>query len=186
MGKQSVGLDLVVPSGVTLKWLPGSDKYVAGSDGHIYCYSKARVNARKPWPFRLAEHLSDNGYPTVSFCQGGRRLTMAVHTAVCRAFHGEKPSPIHETRHLDGTKQNNKAENLAWGTPGQNEADKRRHGRTAMGMKHGAAVLTDEAVRILRIAIPAGLWNASDAAKVFGVDRTVIANAAKGKTWKHV
>ena len=176
-----------VPSGVELRSIPGlSPSYKAGSDGHIYRYSTARVNAKKPFPFRLSEFLGDAGYPFVSIIgePGGR--SRAVHVLICGAFHGPKPSPIHEVRHLDGSRDNNVPFNLAWGTPSENEADKRRHGRSAIGEKHGAAKLTEEAVRILRIAIPRGLWNPSDAAKVFNVDPSVIRAAVSGKNWKHV
>ena len=155
-----------------MKSIPGiSEKYKAGSDGHIYCYSNYKSHRNKPYPFRLKASVSpETGYPFVAIIEGGRRRTKNVHTLICLAFHGEKPSPIHETRHLDGSRTNCVPDNLAWGTPAENEADKRRHGRTAMGSKHGIAKLNEEAVRILRIAIPQGLWNSVDAAKVFGVD----------------
>ncbi len=48
------------------------------------------------------------------------------------------------------------------------------------------AKLNEEAVRILRVAIPRGLWNAEDAAKVFGVKSSIIRNAVAGGSWKHV
>jgi len=178
---------LGLPDGVQLKPIPGiSEKYKAGSDGHIYCFSSARVNARKPYPFRLFESTGDTGYTFVSLVgeSGGRSRN--VHTLICAAFHGQKPSPTNEVRHLDGSKTNNLPGNLAWGTPAENEADKRRHGTASIGSKHGAAKLTEEAVAILRVAIPNGLWNAVDAASVFGVDQSVIRAAVAGKTWKHV
>lgn len=187
MGSQCLGMGLGVPSGVITKEIPNTDGlYVAGSDGHVYCYSESRVNSKKPKPFRLSESIGSNGYPFVSIVINGRRKTKAVHTLVCTAFHGLRPSDIYETRHMDGNKCNSAPGNLLWGTPGENEADKRRHGRVAKGQRHGQAKLTDEAVRILRASIPIGLWNAADAARVFGVDPSVIKNAVRGVTWRHV
>jgi hypothetical protein len=46
-----MGMGLAVQEGVILRAIPDVDgKYAAGSDGHIYCFSDARVNARrKSW-----------------------------------------------------------------------------------------------------------------------------------------
>jgi hypothetical protein len=187
MGAIIMGMGIGVQEGIELKPVPGLEgKYSAGSDGHIYCYSTAKVNARKPVPFMVAEAIGSAGYPFVAICGSGRKRTKAVHTLVCLAFHGPKPSPVHETRHLDGSRANNAPLNLCWGTGAENEQDKRRHGRVAEGSRHGIAKLNEEAVRILRVAIPQGLWNPIDAAKVFGVDPSVIRAAVNGKNWKHV
>jgi hypothetical protein len=176
-----------VTARVTTRPIPGaSGKYEAGDDGGIYCYSRARCNAKKPYPFRLAVSLPRDGYPHVAILLGGKRVTKAVHTLVCTAFHGQKPSPIHEVRHLDGDRMNSRPSNLCWGTPSENEADKRRHGRVAEGERHGNARLNDEAVRILRIAIPDGRWNAVDAAAVFGVDPSTIRRIVAGRDWRSV
>lgn len=173
---------------VVLREIPGVDasKYRAGSDGHIYCYSTARVNARKPRPFRVQESIGSNGYPFIALIQDGRRRSVSVHVLICLAFRGSKPTLRHEVRHLDGDARNCAETNLAWGTPAENEADKKRHGTAAVGSRHGAAKLTDEAVRTLRIAIPRGLWNPIDAAKVFGVDPSTIRRVAAGEDWKHI
>lgn len=180
-------MGLAVPEGVTLMQIPGVDsKYVAGSDGHIYCHSDARVNSRKPKPFRLAETLGSEGYPFVTLIECGRKRTKSVHVLVCSAFHGPRPSTTSQVRHADGSRTNALPGNLSWGTSAENEADKRRHGTVAQGTRHGIAKLTEEAVRILRIAIPQGYWNPVDAAKAFGVDPSVIRAAVAGKSWRHV
>jgi hypothetical protein len=182
-----MGLGIGIQDGLTLKPIPGiSDRYTAGSDGHIYCYSDARVNSKKPRPFRLSESIGSSGYPFVSIIDYGKRRSKSVHTLVCAAFHGKKPSAIHEVRHMDGIKDCNIPSNLRWGTPAENEADKRRHGTAAIGSKHGIAKLNEEAVRILRIAIPNGFWNPIDAAKVFNVDPSVIRAAVSRKSWAHI
>lgn len=187
MEKKHLGVGLGVPSGVKLKVVPGSGGlYSAGSDGRIYCHSEARCNAKKPKPFALQSFQYRGGYPLVSVVLQGRRKSVSVHTLVCRAFHGTRPSEIHEVRHLDGNRDNSRPDNLAWGTPSQNEADKRRHGTAAIGSRHGIAKLNEEAVRIIRVAVPQGLWNPVDAAKVFGVDPSVIRAVVRGKAWKHV
>ncbi len=183
MDKQLLGLG----SDIQIMPIEGADgKYVAGSDGHIYCYSTARNNRQKPSPFQVSEAIGSNGYPFIGFILGNKKKTMPVHILVCTAFHGLKPEPNMATRHLDGDKLNSKPDNLCWGTYAENEADKRRHGRTALGEKQGIAKLTDEAVRIIRASIPYGLWNSKDAAEVFGVSPSRINAIARGVGWKHI
>jgi len=162
------------------------EKYCAGQDGEIYCYSKARNNAKKPYPFALLKGVGSNGYYFVSIVLDGIRKSKRVHSLVCRAWNGRKPQGKICVRHLDGDKLNNKPKNLRWGTYYQNEADKRKHGRTAIGEKQGSAKLTDEAVRILRKAIPLGLWNEDDAGKLFNITPIRIRDIVRGRDWKHI
>lgn len=174
-----------LPAGIGLREIGGHDgKYWAGSDGHVYCYSRARVNTKKPSPFRVSEAIGSEGYPFVAIIVAGKRVTKPVHRLVCQAFHGDPPSDVHVVRHLDGNKTSNLPDNLKWGSYAENEADKRRHGTAATGERHGAAKLTEETVRIIRASIPAGLWNAKDAAQVFGIDPGTIRNIARGRNWK--
>ena len=187
MKAKSTDIELGVPKNVYTRPIDFTDgKYLAGSDGHIYCFSNAKVNAKKPQPFRVMESIGSNGYPFIGMILNGSKKSSAVHLLICATFHGKKPFKNAEVRHLDGSRNNNTPTNLQWGTPGENEADKRRHGRTPDGTKHPLAKLNEEAVRILRIAIPQGLWNSADAARVFGVNPSVIKNAVNRKTWKHV
>lgn len=68
-------------------------------------------------------------YPVVRLiCPDGVRRKFKVHQLVCRKFHGERPSPDHEVRHLDGNPMNNHASNLAWGTRSENAIDRIKHG----------------------------------------------------------
>lgn len=183
MGKESVGLG----SNVRTMPIEGTNgKYVAGSDGHIYCYSSARNNFHKPHPFQVSEHVGSNDYLFLALCEGSRRKSKLVHSLVCAAFHGAKPSPFLTTLHHDGEKTNNRPDNLRWGTYAENEADKKRHGRVACGEKQGSVKLTEEVVRIIRASIPLGLWNTVDASKVFGVSAHYISRIARGEGWEHI
>lgn len=90
----------------------------------------------------LTQSLDSDGYPQVRMYLNSHRWTIKVHRLVCTKYHGERPSPRHEVRHLDGNKQNNHCDNLAWGTSKQNALDRDIHGNTSRGISHSAAIKT--------------------------------------------
>jgi hypothetical protein len=92
--------------------LPG---YEVNSDGEL------RNAAR---PTRILKTPLTEGYPSIR----ARGKSCKVHTLVCEVFHGPKPTPGHEVRHLNGDRTDNRAENLAWGTRSENVRDAIDHG----------------------------------------------------------
>lgn len=118
-----------------LRDIPGYEGMYAVSDsGRVYALRRtiqqsngcSRVQKRK----RLKAWLNKTRnmeYWRVSLCRDGIKSYQYVHKLVCLAFHGEPPAGEIEVRHLDGNSNNNRAENLAWGTHAENEADKYRY-----------------------------------------------------------
>lgn len=81
---------------------------------------------RGTWPGRILKpKLDDKGYYQVAI--GGR--TQRIHRLVLAAFVG--PSDM-LGRHLDGNPRNNSRENLRYGTPLENSADRIAHGRNRL------------------------------------------------------
>ena len=58
----------------------------------------------------------------------GRGNTRMVHTLVLEAFRGPRPSPKHDSRHINGDPTDNRLDNLAWGTRSENIRDAVAHG----------------------------------------------------------
>lgn len=85
--------------------------------------SRRRGNPRilKPGTLRL-------GYQLVVLCNDEGQRSRMVHRLVGEAFIGPLPEGMH-TRHLDGDASNNHVENLAYGTPSENNFDIVRHGK---------------------------------------------------------
>lgn len=69
----------------------------------------------------------DTGYVKIYLHRNGRPHAVKIHSLVLRAFAGPRPDD-EEARHLDDVKTNNRLDNLCWGTPRENAADRRRNG----------------------------------------------------------
>lgn len=95
------------------------DRYQISDRGGVWSETKNRPMT----PYRHAV-----GYLAVGLWDGDHATTRYVHDLVAQAFLGDRPSPGHEVRHLDGDPLNNSVDNLAWGTRAENMRDAVRHG----------------------------------------------------------
>ena len=152
-----------------------NDDYMAGSDGQIYSRTRYAGFGRKErtdW-YPLKGHISNKGYRTVSLCHESKKVTKAVHRLVCMAFHG-MPKPGQETRHINGNKEDNRPENLCWGTAAENWHDKRIHRTAATGERHHAAKFTNKEREHIAWAVKHGLCSQRQAARALGVAQASI------------
>lgn len=129
----------------------------------------------------LVGGLDKNGYRKLVLCTGGRRIHRRVCALVCTAFHGDRP-PGMVTRHLNGTKTDDSASNLAWSTQAENIADKVAHGTAQVGAKHPRAILTEDAVRYIR----SSQAPCRELMTQFGVSKDAIYSVRNGRTWGHL
>jgi hypothetical protein len=111
------------------------------------------------------------------------KYTYYVHQLVARAFLGPQPVGTYPL-HNNGNAQDNRVENLRYGTQKENMDDAAKHGTLAIGVRCGRAKLTDEAVRQIRAM--RGIKTEHELAAQFGVSHTSIWQVQVGKTWTHV
>jgi hypothetical protein len=96
--------------------IPGHKGYEASSLGRVRSVPRTLRDGRAAGGVVLAQQEDRDGYLTVKI--RGKRCR--VNILVQRAFAGEP-----QVRHLDGDRENNRPENLAWGSGVENERDKR-------------------------------------------------------------
>lgn len=86
---------------------------------------------------RLSPSRDAYGYHRARLCNGSGWRDVKVHRLVLEAFSpNPDPKRLTDVRHLDGNKDNNRLDNLCWGTPKENGEDKVRHG-TVNRSRHG-------------------------------------------------
>jgi hypothetical protein len=146
--------------------------FIACSDGYLLGPRTQRIpNVDKYGYERVSAHRrgsSDGQWQTYS---------LPVHVAVALAFHGPRPEGT-QVRHVDGHQQNNRADNLAYGTPSENGEDKRRHG-SAAGERNGRSKLTDAQRREIRDT-PKTYGSGRALAARFGVSEEHVSTLRKG------
>lgn len=167
--------------------VPGFDRYEVSnlgrvrSKGHLFWHElNFSWTYRKPKVLRVS-HLR-NGYRAVSLYEGSRHEVCSVHALVLDAFTGPRPEGF-VARHLNGDRLDNRACNLAWGTPAENSADMIAHGRSLRGEKHHMAKLTWTEVHAIRTAKASGAKR-KDLADKFGVSRATITDIISHRHWK--
>jgi hypothetical protein len=155
--------------------LPG---YRFGSDGSVWSRRKTHGFRDEFW---LLSGAIRNGYPSV-WLPGGY---VSVHRLILEAFVGPCP-PGMCCRHLNGIKADNRIENLTWGTPKENTADREGHGTLSInvGSKHPGSKLNEADIIEIRRLRSNGM-KMKDISDGFKVSRSTIGFVLSGKTWKH-
>lgn len=157
--------------------IPGYEgTYKASSFGYI-CSAKTGS--------RLAHYMTNSGYQMVSLSKCGQSKKMYVHRAICMAFHGQPSTGCHEVAHCDGSKINNRPENLRWATRRENFSDKKLHGTEALGEKHGRHKLKEHEVLEIRARHSAGELQKNLAIE-FGVQKMTVSRLIRKINWAHI
>lgn len=122
------------------QWLP-----IPGYEGRYAVSDQGRVKSleRKTWfvnrwgdetqrvvpeKIRSTATHTNGGHQYVTLHLDGVRKQWFVHALVLLAFHGARPDALAEIRHLDGNPENNRLDNLAYGTHQDNVDDMAKHG----------------------------------------------------------
>lgn len=159
--------------------LPQHPGYKFFADGRI----RSKVgNWLSPAPAAGRQRYSRVSLPDA---KSGEWKTQQIHVLICEAFHGPRPFPGAQVRHLDGNNRNNQADNLRWGTSAENHADQKRHGTRwdNRGEKHPLAKLTWEQVREIRERYAAGGITQRELGAEYSVSRERVGELVRGSGW---
>ena len=159
---------------VEYREVPSHIGYAVGTDGSVWSRRSQgrRVELSNTW--RRLNGNPCHEYLTVVL----DRKRYPIHHLVLIAFVAPRP-PGMICCHADDNPQNNRLENLRWGTYRENGADHKRNKRRNRTPRKGAK-LTVESVLLIRKLARLG-WPQADIAAMFGVNRPTI-SAIEGRT----
>lgn len=108
----------------------------------------------------LKPQIGRSRYSQITLHKNRQRKTFILHRLILEAFRCFCPSNM-ECRHLDGNLQNNKLNNLKWGTRSENRQDSIKHGTffrpDNRGQKNKSAKLTNIKVKKIRYLLTLGI-----------------------------
>lgn len=163
--------------------IPSCPDYGASADGTIWRIvppADARYSKRYPYPLRISATPNRKGYLCVHI---HRTLLRYVHRLVLEAFVGPAPSAKHQARHLNGSNQDNRIENLCWGTAQENHDDQRRHGTLPLGSRVHNSILTEADAEWIR-AYPKRPGAIMEMVRRLQVSRCSVTDALRGKSFR--
>jgi hypothetical protein len=117
--------------------IPFAPLYDVSNLGRVRRFPDGRISAAGP---------NARGYRNVRLQVEGKGRCYYVHRIVAEVFLGPPPTEKHtQVAHNDGSRDNNRVENLRWATPPENSSDRLRHGTAHFGEANPHAKITDAA-----------------------------------------
>lgn len=169
--------------GVRFSLIPEYPGYAASDDGRIW--SCRRKTIRK-WREMRNNGLDRQGYYRVTLNIGGNRQRYVfIHRLILLAFVGPPRDGQWCCCHGDGTRTNNRLDNLRWGDAFDNMNDKVQHGTDPRGDRNPMAKLTEADVIQIR-ELAAKRYDYFELAARFGVVEGTIHQIVRRTTWKHL
>lgn len=148
----------------------------------------ARNNGAKAWAQEAAKYEGDDcllwpfsttrGYGTV-FADG---QTTPASRYVCELAHGKPFLIWNDAAHRCGNRLCCNPRHLRWTTRAENEADKKKHGTSNRGERHGMSTLTADEVLAIRNARKRGVRR-TVLARQYNLKPATIYDITSGRRW---
>jgi len=160
------------------EWRPikDFDGYEVSNLGQVRSNKRSWNNAYKI----LCLSKSSVGYFVIRLInKNGKGYTFQVHRLVLEAFVGPPPEGDNIGHHIDGTRINNRLDNLEWSNQSKNFlASSKRYGEYHSNLK-------DNDIQLIRKLTSEGIRQCV-IARMFKVNPGVIHKIVKYRTWKHI
>lgn len=153
---------------------------IPGFGGRYFASSLGRIKSTKGREKILSQCIGTRGYAAVGLYRDKKQKMFRVHRVVLLSFSGPCPAG-HVGAHLDGDKLNNRASNLCWVTPSENERHKASHGTSNCNTNAKLKAVQIPEIKELR---DLGL-SYREIGNRFSVSHECIRHIFIGRTWKN-
>lgn len=170
--------------------LTGYKNYQISNLGRIRSLAKV-VRPSNPYLSKgkmLSQYYNDSGYLCVGISLHRKTHPERIHRLMAQAFI-PNPSSLPCVLHINGIRDDNRLDNLYWGTKKDNAEDAIKHG-TFQGFKNKGKIikstrLNESQAKMIKNAL---FYNAipKELAKIFRVNIETIKRIKKCHTWKHI
>ena len=158
-------------------WKPVNEHYLISNYGEIKSLIKNRI---------LKPNTSVKGYHRYALLWDGQIKWVQVSRLVLLTFIGQPPEGSYQAMHLDDNKNNNRLDNLAWGSSQDNQNLKVLHSRQARGENNGRSKLKKEQVTIIRQLHKDGSYNQSEIARAFNISHGHVWAIINKRNWTQI
>lgn len=154
------------------------DRYLVSSAGNIYSLWDNKRKLAEPRLRGMSLHPA--GYYRVYLCKTGKDMKRPIkiwrlaHQLICEAFHGPRPSSRHHAAHINGISTDNRASNLMWATPKENEHHKKLHDTRLSREKNHQAKLNERMVAAIKYIKRKHGFSCAELGRCFDVSYQVI------------
>ena len=164
-------------------------RYAISDDGRVWSYPKGTNSKDGKW---LSIDTSSN-YPAVSLVKDGAKKRYTIHRLVAEAY-CDKPEGCDQVNHINGDKQDNRAENLEWVTASDNckhawstglHTTSEAHKESARNAGKSRRLFSHDEVRYIRKLYDL-TFKQRDIAKLFETSQAVIQYITSRKTYSEV
>lgn len=159
---------------------PSFPRYEASSLGRIRSLFFRGI--KRDTPFIMKQGINIHGRYMVRVYLFGKSFNRSVHSLVCEAFNGKRPTGM-QCAHGNGIRTDNRCTNLRWATGSENQHDRKLHGTACLGSRNARSTLCEKNVIEIRKLISIGLGDI-EISKRFPVTRSAIASIRNGVSWK--
>jgi hypothetical protein len=160
------------------RWVPvpGWPGYETSNHGRLRSYRRSGDTGK---PILIATKPRPSGYHFARLWNGMENSkVLGVHAIVLMSFVGPKP-PGMDPCHIDGKRDNNRLDNLRWGTRSENQRDSLRHGT------HGNALLRERDIPRIWQRLVTG-EKPPAIAKDYATSPGTIYSIKYGQSWVHI
>jgi len=166
----------LLSNGEIVKHIPGYNDYYITNLGRVFSLkNKNKIT-------ELKHGCKNDGHVIVNLCKDGKCKSKQVHQLVLKTFVGECPDG-HEVRHINGISDDNRLENLVYGTRKENGIDNIINGVSPKGSRNGKSKLIEEDVLEIRRKYKTGNYTHKQLAEEYKISRKQIGDIINMVNW---